>query len=376
VKLLDRHILGRFFANFAILFALLYMFAVAIDLILNLDEFVDAARERLDEDASTAAFVGLVVRLMFDFQGPRFFQFFAYLHGLVAVGAVGFVLGQMHRAKELVAVMASGVSLHRIAMPFVAGMFLLSMVQLLNQELMLPRVAPLVLRGHADVGQRSVDEFAVPLTPDGRGGLVQAPSFEPGIATLVRPTWLERDERGRTVRRITADTATWDAVQKAWRLERGLAVRRSGDPAAGGAGRVVEREAVGLYATDVDPSTLIVRRHGEYAAMLSLRQITEMLERPGVVDTTTLQRHRYSRFATVLINVLVLVITLPSFLLREPTSLLRQSLVAASISLPVMLTAIIVMTVDLPGIGPAVGVFLPVIMLLPVVLARVMYIKS
>ncbi|MHC4947251.1 MAG: LptF/LptG family permease [Planctomycetota bacterium] len=376
MKLLDRHILGRFFANFAILFALLYMFAVAIDLILNLDEFVDAARERLDEDASTAAFVGLVVRLMFDFQGPRFFQFFAYLHGLVAVGAVGFVLGQMHRAKELVAVMASGVSLHRIAMPFVAGMFLLSMVQLLNQELMLPRVAPLVLRGHADVGQRSVDEFAVPLTPDGRGGLVQAPSFEPGIATLVRPTWLERDERGRTVRRITADTATWDAVQKAWRLERGLAVRRSGDPAAGGAGRVVEREAVGLYATDVDPSTLIVRRHGEYAAMLSLRQITEMLERPGVVDTTTLQRHRYSRFATVLINVLVLVITLPSFLLREPTSLLRQSLVAASISLPVMLTAIIVMTVDLPGIGPAVGVFLPVIMLLPVVLARVMYIKS
>ena len=44
MSLLDRYIIGRFLSNFVILFALLFSFAVAIDLLLQLDRFVDVAQ--------------------------------------------------------------------------------------------------------------------------------------------------------------------------------------------------------------------------------------------------------------------------------------------------------------------------------------------
>ncbi len=49
MSLLDRYILGRFLSNFAILFALLFVFAVAIDLLLQLDRFVDVVQARTPE---------------------------------------------------------------------------------------------------------------------------------------------------------------------------------------------------------------------------------------------------------------------------------------------------------------------------------------
>ena len=97
MSLIDRHIIARFLWNFTILFLLLYVFAVAIDMILNLDHYVDAARTLAGDDAGVFGMTWAMVRLTFDFQGPRLFQFYAYLHGLVAIGAMGFTLAQMHR---------------------------------------------------------------------------------------------------------------------------------------------------------------------------------------------------------------------------------------------------------------------------------------
>ncbi|HRP63510.1 MAG TPA: hypothetical protein PK400_09480, partial [Phycisphaerales bacterium] len=57
-------------------------------------------------------------------------------------------------------------------------------------------------------------------------------------------------------------------------------------------------------------------------------------------------------------------LTLPLFLLREPANLMRQALICAGLSIPAMLGAGIGMLVDLPGIPPAAGVFLPVLILL------------
>lgn len=369
--LLDRYILGRFLVNFVILFALLFVFASAVDLILHLDRFVDAARER----AAEAGFVNVLaqfIHLAADFQLPRLFQFYAFLHGLVAVGAMAFTLAQMHRHRELVAMMASGVSLYRVAMPFFFAVFVLSVVGLLNQELMMPRVAPLLLRGHGQIGLDSVREFAVPLTPDARGNLLQSPSFDPVTATLEWPTILERDERGLTTRRITAERATWDEAQGAWRLEKGRALRLEADAALGDH----RGEPIEHYATDLDPRILTVRRHGDFAAMLSLDQIDEMLEAGGVTDARVLLRYRYARFATVLVNMLVLAMTLPCFLLREPANLLRQSMLCAALAVPAMLGAATGMMADLPGIAPIASVFLPVIILTFVALVPWTFFKT
>lgn len=405
MTLLDRHILARFLLNFAILFVIMFVFAGAIDFVLALDEFVEAAGRLAEEGAGHAERLWLLVRLAADFQAPRGFQFYAFLHGMLAIGAMGFTLSRMHRHRELVAMLAAGISMHRIAMPFVVGMFVLGLVQLVNQELFLPRVAPLLIRGHEEIGQRTIRAFPVDFTRDDRGTLLQAAEFHPSAGTLSGVTILERDERGRTRRRVTADAATW-AVEETpegpvtgWRLEGGEGVRldmravaamrggeaaAGGGPTTGGGGAVpgtvapesvrMEREAVAFFPTNLSPRVLVLRRHGAYASMLSLRQIEEILANPGAVDREALiqalSRYRWSRFSSVIVNVLLMWLALPAFLLRGPANLLLRSLLCAGITLPAVILAAIFTLVTIPGFPPAVSVFLPALVLAPVVLAQ------
>ncbi|UCD75594.1 MAG: LptF/LptG family permease [Phycisphaerales bacterium] len=376
MQLIDRYIIGRLLTNFIILFLLLFVFAASIDLILNLDRFVEAARTAVDEGGSAWAASLAFVRIIVDFQGPRVFQFYAFLHGLVAIGATGFTLAQMYRHRELVAILASGVSMHRIAMPFIALIFALSLVELLNQEYVLPRVAPLLLRDHGHIGRRTVQEFKVRFTRDAAGNLLQSPSFDPETGALRWPTFLQRDDRGRTVRRVTAASAAWDPHREGWRLTEGVVVRLQEENAARPDVLGAPQETTDFFRTDLSPEVLTVRHHATYAQMLSLKQIGRMLRTAGVMDEATLLRHKYSRFSTVLVNVLVLVVALPSFLLREPANLLLQSLRCAAIAITAMIGAAIFMMVQLPGIAPAVGVFLPVIVLLPIALGRVTYVRT
>jgi lipopolysaccharide export system permease protein len=360
--LIDRYILTRFATNFVILFLLLFIFAATIDLILNLDRFIDAGRAKAGAGAGFMAVAISFFAVAGDFQLPRVFQFYAFLHGLVAIGAMAFTLAQMHKCRELVAMMASGMSLYRVALPFVMAVFVLSVIQLVNQETMLPRVAPLLLRDHGQIGKPTVNEFEVRLAADSRGNLMHAPTFNPATNTLIGVTILERDERGLTTRRIVADRAAWDASASRWMLENGYAYRlRAGDDRTTATPFV--REPIESYQTDLSPEILTVKRHDEFASMLSLAQISRMLEAGGVADVRALLRYRYSRFATVCVNLFVLALALPCFLLREPANLLRQSLLCAAVTIPSMLGAAIGMMVDLPGIPPAAGVMLPVVIL-------------
>jgi lipopolysaccharide export LptBFGC system permease protein LptF len=274
----------------------------------------------------------------------------------------------MVRHRELLAVLASGVSLGRLAVPLVAGMFGVSLLQLLNQEFVLHRVAPLVLRGHAEIGRGSMSSFPVRFVDDGRGSLWQSPAFDPATDTLGHPTILERGGQGRTARRIWAESATWDAQRGGWSLNRGAAL--SLPPPEALVGPTGGRQAIDFYPTDLDPRALTLHRYGEYAAMLSLRQIGQMLASERVSDAATLLRHRYARFAMVAVNLLVLLVCLPFLLLREPVSLMRQSLLCAGTAIPSLFGAALAMAVELPGVPPAVGVFLPVALLIPMAAGR------
>ena len=386
MTILDRSIFRRFVTNFVILFGLLFLFAAMIDLVLALDEFVEAARETTGTGASTVAVLLTFVRFAFDFQAPRLFQFYAFLHGALAVGAMAFTLTRMYRHRELTAMLSAGLSMHRIAMPFVVGMFLLSVLQLINQEVFLPRVAPLVIRTHSEIGQRGIEGFAVPFTRDADGTLFQTPDFDPNTESMTRPTILVRDARGRTVRRITGDRAIWraagsdGAVASGWELENGLDLRLESGLAGGptadantGAGEGREawqptglrRAAIDFYPTNLSPRMLVVRRNSEYASMLSLTQITEMLQTPKALDsedlTKRLSLYRYGRFSSVIVNVLLMWLALPSFLLRSPANLMTQSMRCAAVTLTAMIVASIFMLVVLPGLKPAVSVFVPTV---------------
>ncbi|MHC4610823.1 MAG: LptF/LptG family permease, partial [Planctomycetota bacterium] len=132
---IDRYIVRRFLANFFTLLMLLFVFAVSIDLLLELDEFVEVARDSVGPEGGFLAQVVAMIGFVVNFHGPRLFQFYAYMLGLLSVGAMGFTLAQMHRHRELVALLASGVRLHRIALPMLVAALGLNLIQLANQEL-------------------------------------------------------------------------------------------------------------------------------------------------------------------------------------------------------------------------------------------------
>ena len=362
---IDRYIIGRLLLNFVLLFAVLYLFAATIDIILNLDEFMELANRQESEDSSWVWRLVIALGFAANYHLPQLFQFYAWLYGIVLVGAACFTLSQMSKHRELVAVVASGMSLRRVAAPFIAVSIVLGGVQIANQEIVLPKIAPLLLRTHRHASQEAVDAFPIKFTDDASGMLLQAASFDPGTGQLRTPSFLVRDDAGRTTRRYWAASAVWDPADSSWRLQDGQVVQIGIDGRSSSTAKPAE-----AVETDLSPTMLTMRRYGQVAGMLSLGQINEMLERPDSRDAPSLRRSSITRFAVVVLNVLVLVIGLPFFLDRLPGGLFLKGILCAGVVLPIYFTAAGIMLVPIQGLSPLLGSALPVLILLPVAMLR------
>jgi len=364
----------RMVTNFVLLFMFLYLFAATIDIILNLDRFDDIARSQLGEDAGIIPRIATSLALAFNFHGPQIFQFYAYLHGLVAIGALGFTVSQMSRNRELVAMLASGISLHRASLPLLLVVCGLGLVQLVNQEYILPRMAPLLLRGHEQIGQEGTASFPVAFTLDSNGALLQSPSFNPVNEILDQPSIIIRDDLGRTVQRMRATNATWDETTNSWVFTEGRVVHIQHDQESQSvASRPTE---ISSFVTDLSPDLLTVRRFSQYTSMLSSAQINEILESTSMHEAGVLIRSSYSRWSVFFVNILIVLIALPFFMQREPSRLLSNTIMCTALVVPLYLLVAMFMLVPLPGISPILGAFLPVIVLLPVAMARFGWIRT
>ncbi|MSR44711.1 MAG: LptF/LptG family permease [Phycisphaerales bacterium] len=377
--ILNRSILFRFLGNFFLLFGLLFVFAISIDVIIQWEKFVRvsaAAAGNVTGTTEGATTVGLF-RAILGFHGPRVFQFYQYMMPLVALGAMGFTAASMHRNREFTAILAAGVSIRRAVFPMIVGMCGLCMLQIANQELMLPRLAQRLLLEHGDMIRGVVPTWGIGLVADSQGRLIHASSFDPATKTLSGLYIVERTKQGGVVRRIEARRATWSDDERAWILEQG----RMGVPAGPSDAPRGERTPVFLdepirsFATDLDPETLSLRQHRLYAHMLSLADIAE-LARSSAVDPTALRRFAVSRFAALLVGLLVLAISIPFFALREPTPLLRQAVQCSAVSLPILLISMVIITLPLPSITPTLGVVIPVVLLIPVAAWRIAMMKT
>jgi len=169
---LDRYIAKLYLLNVITLFVVLGGFIVTVDVVLNLERFSGAAERELENagDASPLRHGLLTTLFIFHLWWPRLLQLFGYLCGMVLIAAMGFTCAQLVRHREFVAVLASGVCLHRLVKPFVvvaAGMIAL---QAVDQEILVPRVAHLLTRDQEESGRATVSAFPVGLTPDGQIG--------------------------------------------------------------------------------------------------------------------------------------------------------------------------------------------------------------
>jgi lipopolysaccharide export LptBFGC system permease protein LptF len=371
---LDRHILARFLGNFVVLMAIVFLLAVALDVILQLDEFVSAARRAASEEGRFGSVATALVVAILDFHGPRFFQFFGWMSGLVSIGAMGFTLAAMVRSRELVAMMASGVGLLRVAMVLLAGAFLLNLVQVLNGELVVPRLAPRLLRHHDAILRTGIERFEVPLTRDGGNALLRAASFDPASERLEGILVLKRDESGRVTERVSARAGSWSEVDGGWSLEEGVLLEVA--PLAVASGEPMRQERpVSFVGTDLGPQSLLVRRSAPFASMLSLAEISRLRENAGP-ERDRLARAAYGRFGQVAVNLLVLLVAVPCLLVREPRPLLGGAIAATAIGVAGILGSVALMAIELPGVPAAISAFLPAAVLLPIAVMRLGSLRS
>jgi len=334
--LLDRHIAARFLGNFVLIFSVMFLFGVSIQTILNLDSYTNAARAAVEAGRFGSMWIALPVALV-DFNAPRVFQFYAYLVGLGSVAAAGFTLVQMVRTRELVAMLAAGISLWRVALSIGMVAVLLNLLQLVNGEVLLPR----------------------PLADVATGLLV-----------------IERSETGAAVRRIEAARASWDDERNGWALEQGFVTGRSSPGSGDGREARVDRsEPIDFVATDISPDAIRARYFRGFAQLLSAQKIAELAAEGGISQSDA-TRLVGQRFAGACVNLLMLMITLPFFMVREPRKMLQPSVLCAAVAVPGLLGSFFVMTVDLPLVPSAVGVFLPVALLLPIAAGRIGGLKT
>lgn len=417
LKILDRYILRLYLVNFAVLLVVLFGMFMVIDLIVNVDEFLEAAdiyaqQMQIREAAQTydlpSAQVDIAVRdrwsaetmtaqldlspgeteqlqrslepgwfnflyalgyKIVDYYGPLLLLLYVFLSGVVTLGALGFTFTAMVRARELTAIVSSGVSMYRIAAPVLVTGIALNALALPIQELLIPPLAPRLARGPSDVSQESVDSFPVYLAKDmTHNVLLSAADFDAGAQQLRGIAILERNDAGGAVRRITAQRALWDESRGGWDLvdEGGYAISLTQDDLAGpDAG---DPQHLTFYRTELSPTVILARQAAIYLRLLPIFKLQEMQNNEAI---DRVQRNRvtqiiWARFTMLIVNALVLVMALRFFLPRSPSDVLWQSIKACALCLGAWGGSLVALQMPSLWLNPMAAAWLPVVLLLPV----------
>jgi lipopolysaccharide export LptBFGC system permease protein LptF len=152
---------------------------------------------------------------------------------------------------------------------------------------------------------------------DDKNAILNVARYKPGPGNPIMYafTLVERDKDNRAVAKVTADRAQWQPESKSWRLTNGQ--RLNGLLYT--EGRQVTD--VPAYKSNVTPEEINLYRQGNYVEWLPTRRIDELLARPQSYGTEALLRVKHTRFTQPLINIILLLLAIPTVLSREPTRL-------------------------------------------------------
>lgn len=327
MKILDRYVAKNFLVGYFIAFCVLVGLRIIIDLFVNLDEFTEHA------DLETVD----VVKNIFTFYLLNTTLYFRDFAGMITVVAAAFSFGKMVRYNELVAVMASGVSLKRVIFPIVFLAVLLTGLLIIDQELIIPPLADKLVRSHNDIpGQES---YRVRFISDGNGSLINSLRFDVETSTLYEPTillrrpiksgvWevtgridadkaIDKDNSGRWVFYTeSAKTGQWHS--NGWFFEKGS---RQG------------LQPVTFYDSDITAKKIPVMCESEHKTLLSLRQLMNLeAQKIQIKDMVQLSSQKHFHITDPLINLVMLMISLPILVCRNPKSVKSAVMVSFTLT--------------------------------------------
>ena len=135
MRLIDRYIIRSFLINYLLAFTVVVGLYILLDLIVNFDQFTHA--QAAAHAGNWSSFAGLVGEIS-SFYMYRTLLIFQQVCGIIPLLAAGFTMFRMTRNRELTALLASGVSLYRVAVPIIICAIGFNMLVVLDQEVLTP----------------------------------------------------------------------------------------------------------------------------------------------------------------------------------------------------------------------------------------------
>lgn len=316
MKILTRHVLFSFLRNYLISFMVLIGLYVTLDMVFAFDEFAEI---RDKAGAAGPASAWTVVGHIIDYYSYQVFLIFAYLSGVIPVVAAAFTIIRMTRFNEMTAIMAAGVPLLRVAMPIIIAALILNVLLVVDQELIIPRIIPMLTRKHDQVEAVS-KAFPIAGMQDDRGRLLVAALYHPptdeSVARMDYLSVIDRDSELRPISHTTADMAEWDDSTRQWELINGKVVTGL----TGDAERT-PAQPVDAYWSNITPEEIALYRSGDYIELLPTARINQLLNRKDSYGTTELLRVKHTRWVQSLLNMVLLLLALACLLTRDPSQL-------------------------------------------------------
>ena len=262
MRTLDRYIVRNFLTSAVLWFVILMALRIVTDLFINMDEYVKGSPS--------------VWRVLAHVDGLlclHSLEYFAQLGGVIIVAAATFTLAMMGRTNELTAMLASGVSLHRIIWPIVLCSMLMGGLIVLDQEMIIPMpgVAARLARSRDD--PTGTQQFNMPFAADGYGSVWHADAFYPGPSRMDNPSVFLRDADYRQVAGIFGQEAHPGEVdgRKGWMIRKAACCCGAGSKTASG----------------LSCRTVAAHSHGPGAARIGRRPARRPIRRRPAIRRTT-----------------------------------------------------------------------------------------
>jgi lipopolysaccharide export system permease protein len=322
MRILDRYIAKNFIVGYIIALMVLVGLRIVIDLFINLDEFA--------EYSGTWTVFGNMLNY-YGVQSALYYRDFA---GMITVVAAVFSLGKMTRNNELIAVMASGTSLKRVITPIIALAVLFTGFLIIDQELIIPRLANQLVRAHDALQEEQT--YDVWFMSDGSGSLICTQNFKEKTATMLKPTIIIRKPIPDSITfqvlgRIQANSATYNRQKKRWDLKNGrfLKIAEHGEEIA----MNQQPATVAFYESDITPEDIPVRRQEKYKSLLSSSQLAQLAAKgTRVKDLAELYSQKHFRITDPIINMVMLMVALPILVCRDPKGMKTAILISFAVT--------------------------------------------
>ena len=376
MKLLDRYIIRSFLANYLLALGVLLGTYILLDLIVNFNLFAHGAR--YSSAAAWPAFLGLLKEII-SFYMYRSLVIFQMIAGVIPLLAAGFTMFRMTRHRELTALLASGVSLYRVAAPIVLCALGFTLLVVLDQEVLMPHFVNQLLRKHGQVTETLARHQPIYFLPESDHSLVLASSYNPQDETLDHLRIIERNAAGVPTHRILARRAVGrprigeGPRTGGWLLSDVVRVndRRGTNPN-------VRPEPVPqmVYTTPLNPGQLKLILRKNAVDYLATAQIDRLILYSPPALRLQLEKIMYTRSAQLVINMIMLLIGIPFLLTREPRRLVGNLFGCSLTTGLCFVTTFVCFQLAGANLSPFLGAWLPVIIFGPLAVVMLDGIKT